>query len=118
VRKVWLPLVLFALLVASCSSPTDKPALRWVEFLETQTELVKAGKFDTAAFERDGTAIVEQLSHHRDAKTGQLLMSAEVLEKFRAANTAFSEACDAAQNKQALEAFDRVAAPLLQPREE
>lgn len=115
-RKVGV-LVLLVLL-AGCSSPTDKPALRWVKFLNEQTELVKAGTFDVAKFETRGSEIAEKLNHHRDPKKGEFLMTGKVLEKFYGANLAFQQAIDDAGNEEARAAFARVAAPLLQPADE
>ncbi|MCB9892977.1 MAG: hypothetical protein H6839_00840 [Planctomycetes bacterium] len=118
-RKVAIPMLLvaLALLIAACSSPTDKPAQRWIKFLDAQSELVKSGKFDAAKFEAEGAEIVVKLARHRDDKTGKLLMTKKVLESFREANTAFEKTCTDAGNQQALEAFARVAEPLLTPGE-
>jgi hypothetical protein len=118
VRKLALPLALL-LLLAACSSPTDAPAQSWVEFLGRHGQAVEAGKFDPKTFQREGTPIVDALLHHRDAKTGKLLMSEEPLTRFRAANTAFDNACRKAGNTSALAAYDALIKPLLaaQPEE-
>jgi hypothetical protein len=101
------------LLLAGCGSPTDQPAQRWAEFLDAQAALVKGGTFEAAKFETQGAELVEQLKQHREAGSGKLLMSEPVLEKFRAANTAFEQACAEAGNDEARQAFERVVAPLL-----
>lgn len=110
-RKLALPIML--LLLAGCGSPTDQPALRWAEFMEAQAVLVKGGKFEAAKFELQGAEIVEQLKQHREPGSGKLLMSEPVLEKFRAANTAFERTCAEAGNDEARQAYERVVAPLL-----
>ena len=116
-QKLGLPIVMLlaALLLSACSSPTDKPGRRWAKFLEAQTELVKTGKFDPAKFESEGTVIAQSLNAHRDPKTGKLLMTVEVLARFQAANVQFEEACKAADNQVALAAYARLASPLTEP---
>jgi hypothetical protein len=112
VRKLALPLVTL-LLLAACSSPTDAPAESWVAFLGRHGQAVEAGTFDAKAFQREGAPIVDALLHHRDAKTGKLLMSEETLARFLAANLAFDSACRKADNAAAIAAFDTLVTPLL-----
>ncbi|MCA8916260.1 MAG: hypothetical protein KDB90_12695 [Planctomycetes bacterium] len=118
-RKVAFPMLLAALvlMLVACSSPTDKPAQRWIKFLGAQSELVKAGKFEAAKFEAEGGEIIEKLVQHKDPKTEKLLMTEKVLVRFHEANTSFEKTCTEAGNQQALDAFARVAEPLLHPAE-
>jgi hypothetical protein len=110
VRKLAIPLLL---LLAACSSPTDAPAESWVAFLGRHGQAVEAGRFDPKAFQREGAPIVDALQHHRDVKTGKLLMSEKTLARFRAANLTFESACRKANNAAAGAAYDSLISPLL-----
>lgn len=119
-RKVVLPILLicatFAL--AACSSPADQPARKWVKFLNAQQKLVEEGTFDVAQFKEEGAQIVEKLRPHVDHAEHKLLLTEKVLEDWTAANTSFEEACLAARNKEATDAFAWLAAELMREQDE